>query len=104
MCQGIPESVRKCKDYDTCPVCMKAKQIRLPLNTDRSKAKRPLEIIHSDVCRPTDPTTYDDKKYFFTCVDDYTHFCKIYLLENKNEVYAFLKECINEAECHFNTK
>jgi hypothetical protein len=33
-----------------------------------------------------------------------THFCKIYLLENKNEVFTFLKEYINEAECHFNTK
>jgi hypothetical protein len=56
------------------------------------------------VCGPIDPTTYDDKKYFLTCVDDYTHFCKIYLLENKNEVHTFLKEYVNEAECHFNTK
>jgi hypothetical protein len=31
-------------------------------------------------------------------------FVKIYLLDNKSEVYAFLKEYVNEAECHFNTK
>ncbi|PNF18188.1 hypothetical protein B7P43_G18259 [Cryptotermes secundus] len=83
---------------------MQAKQVRLPFDTGRSRAGRPLEIIHSDVCGPTDPTSYDNKKYFLTCVDDYTHFCKIYVLENKSEVYTFLKECVNEAECHFNTR
>ncbi|PNF39991.1 hypothetical protein B7P43_G15692 [Cryptotermes secundus] len=57
ICQGIPESVSKCKSVDTCSVCMQAKQVRLPFDTERSKAGRPLEIIHSDVCGPTDPTT-----------------------------------------------
>jgi hypothetical protein len=67
---------RSCKDYDTCPLCIKAKQISLRINTDRSKAKRPLEIIHTIVCGPIDPTTYDDKEYFLTRVDDFTHFWK----------------------------
>jgi hypothetical protein len=68
---------------------MKAKQSRLPFNTKRSKARKPLEIIHSDVCGPIDPATYENKKYFLTYVDDYTHFCKICLLENKNKVTHF---------------
>jgi hypothetical protein len=104
MCEEIPEIVRKCKDYDTCPICMKAKQSRLPFNTKRSKAIKPLEITHSDVCGPIDPTTYENKKYFLICVDDYMHVCKIYLLENKNEVYTFLKEYASEAERQLNTK
>jgi hypothetical protein len=71
MCEGIPESIRKCKDYDTCPICMKVKQSRLPFNTKRRKARKPLEIIHSDVCGPIDPTTYENKKYFLACADDH---------------------------------
>jgi hypothetical protein len=56
------------------------------------------------VCGPIDPTTYENKKHFLACVDDYTHFFKIYLLENKNEVYTFLKEYVREAEHQLNTK
>ncbi|PNF16926.1 hypothetical protein B7P43_G03693 [Cryptotermes secundus] len=104
ICQGLPESVSKCKNFDICSVCMQAKQVRLPFDTERSRAGKPLEIIHSDVCGPIDSTAYDNKKYFLTCVDDYMHFCKIYLLENKSEVYTFLKEYVNEAECHFNKR
>jgi hypothetical protein len=33
-----------------------------------------------------------------------THFCKICILENKNEVYTFLKEYVSEAERQLNTK
>jgi hypothetical protein len=83
---------------------MQAKHVRLPFNTERSRAEKPLKIIHNDVCRPTDPATYDNKKYFLTCVDDYTHFCKIYMLGDKSGVYTFLKEYVNEAQCHFDTK
>ena len=76
VCQGIPESMSKCKNFDTCSVCMQAKQVRLPFDTERSRAGKPLEIIHSDVCGPIDPTTYDNKKYFHRCVDDYKQFLR----------------------------
>jgi hypothetical protein len=46
---------------------MQAKQVKLPFDTERSRAKKPLEIIHSDVCGQIDPTTYDRKKYFLVC-------------------------------------
>jgi hypothetical protein len=54
---------------------MQAKQVKLPFGTKSRRAKYQLEIIHSDVCGPIDPTPYDSKKYFLSCVDDYTHFC-----------------------------
>jgi hypothetical protein len=65
---------------------MRARIVRSPFNKKRDRAKRPLQIIHSDVCGPTDPETYDNKRYFLNCIDDYTQFCKVYLIKHKPEV------------------
>lgn len=84
--------------------CLKAKLTRLPFNKKRSNAKRPLELIHTDVCGPVDPLTWDKKKYFFTFIDDYTHFVMVYLLERKYEVSDKIKEYINLVETKWNIK
>lgn len=104
MSVGMPLNLNNCKDHEFCKVCIEAKQVRLPFNSKRERATKPLQIIHSDVCGPIDPPTYDGKKYFLTCVDDYTHFTKVYLLASKSEVFEFIKEYVNEAESHFNLR
>lgn len=104
MCSGVPETVEECKTDSQCETCLKAKLVKNPFNTERKRATRPLQIIHSDVCGKIDPPTYNNKNYFMTCVDDYTHFVKVYLLQHKSEAVEFLKEFINESEAHFNIK
>lgn len=74
-----------------CEVCMEAKQVRLPFNTKRYKAVRNLQILHTDVCGPITPNTWDGKKYMLTVLDDYSHFVKVYLLKNKNETFDNIK-------------
>ncbi|GMF42324.1 unnamed protein product [Phytophthora lilii] len=49
-------------------------------------AKKLLEVIHSDVCGPMQTSTFGDKRYFVTFIDEYSHFCVVYLLRNKSEV------------------
>jgi transposase InsO family protein len=83
---------------------MRARIVRSSFNKKRDRAKRPFQIIHSDVYGPTDPETYDNKRYFLTCINDYTHFCKVYLLKHKSEVADCLKKYGNEAESHFNVR
>lgn len=51
-----------------------------------------------------EPKTHDGRSYFLTCIDDYTHFCKVYLLKTKDKANQYLKEYINEGEAYFNLK
>lgn len=93
------------KNFDaTCEVCLMAKQMRSPFNSVRTRAKRPLEIIHTDVCGPIDPSTHDNKKYFVTFIDDYTNYTMVYLLRAKYEVFEIIKEYIVEVEAKWNMK
>lgn len=42
---------------------------------DKILIKRPLFIVHSDVCGSITPLTIDNKNYFVLLVDQYTHYC-----------------------------
>ena len=81
-----------------CEICILAKQTRLPFDNNRSRAVRPLELIHSDVAGPIDPPTWDGKNYYVTFRDDYTNFTQTYLIEAKSEVEDIFKEYVAEVE------
>lgn len=85
-----------------CEVCIKSKQVRNPFSTTRSRATRPLEILHIDICGPIEPTTWDEKNYILTILDDFTHYSVVYLLKHKYEATDYLKQCIEEMEAHKN--
>jgi len=92
------------KAKKVCEVCLEAKQTRSPFKSERTRTSRPLEIIHTDVCGPVDPVTWDGKKYFTTFLDDYTHFLMVYLIEGKYEVIDAIKEYVAEVEAKWNYK
>lgn len=104
-CEGINLQLKDLEELETvCEICQQAKHSRLKFGTTRSKAKRPLEIIHTDVCGPIDPVTWDKKRYFVSFHDDYTHYTLVYLIKNKSEVKDILKEYVKRVEACWNSK
>ncbi|XP_076620030.1 uncharacterized protein LOC143341187 [Colletes latitarsis] len=66
---------------DICETCVKSKQIRTSFNNERTRAKGPLEILHTDLCGPIDPTTWN-----------------VYLIESRSEVSDILKQHVKRRE------
>lgn len=78
-------SLKKLKNYDTilglnnfqinniefCESYVRGKMIRNTFQT-RTKSKRPLEIIHTDICGPIQPTSHERGNYFITFIDGYS--------------------------------
>lgn len=95
---GMDIKIQDIKDFSDCETCHKAKQTRKPHKSIRHRAQRPLEIIHSDLCGPINPSTYNDEKYILTFLDDYTHHLKIQLLKRKDETTEYIKNYIEESE------
>lgn len=87
-----------------CDICIKSKQTRLPFNSERTRANRPLEIIHTDVCGPFEQSTWDGNKYFVSLIDDFTNFVMVYPIKGKFEVPSIIKEYIAEVEGKWNLK
>lgn len=88
-----------------CEPCVLGKQTRKPFSKDHDpRSNRPLEIIHSDVCGPIDPITWNGGKYFVTFIDDYSHFSAVYIIMKKSEVLQKFKEYVALCTAKFNTK
>lgn len=87
-----------------CTTCIQGKQTKLPHNQERRSAKRPLELVHSDLCGPVNPQSYDGKRYVVTFIDDFTHFAVVYNLSKKSETFQAFKMFEAMATAHFGKK
>jgi len=68
----------------TCLVCAtaKAKQ-QFQHTTPSTRAKKPLELIHSDLCRPISPISPSSCRYYILYIDDYSRLSWVYFLRTK---------------------
>jgi len=106
--------------HKTCEGCLFGKQSRNNFkNSGLQRAKKPLEVVYSDVCGPLNSNSLGGNRYFLTFVDEFTRKIWIYLLKEKCEVFErFVKFCakverqsgyaltifINDGGVEFNSK
>ena len=69
-----------------CEGCEKGKSKRLPFPASRSRAKQPLDLIHSDLDEMP-VLSIGRYKYTATYLDDYSLFGVMFYLKNKNEEF-----------------
>lgn len=89
-----------------CEACINGKQTRLPFNQikDKTYIARPLYVVHSDVCGPITPPTFDNKNYYVLFVDQFTHYCVVYPITYKSDVFLVFKDYVAKSEAKFNIK
>lgn len=91
-------------DLDFCDCCVKSKKTREPFTKTRPSTRRLLERVHTDVCGPFSTPTYDGYLYYVTFTDDFSHLTITYLIKKKSDVFETLKEYVETAEAHCNTR
>ena len=56
------------------------------------KAKKPLELVHTDFCGPMRTQSIGHSDYFLTFIDDYSRKTWVYFLKKKSETFSKFKE------------
>lgn len=98
-------TIEDCGIRDTCECCIKGKMSRLPFpQVSESRSKAPLDLLHTDVCKPMQVKTPGGKRYALTVIDDYSRFTHIYLLDKKSSTNIALKRYIDLVSNKFNRK
>ena len=101
---GLDDISDELIDNSDCVSCIQSKQTALPFNrTVENRSSRLLELTHSDLCK-IENSTHDGKHYILTLVDDFSHFCTVYLLKHKSETSNYIKEYFNRVTAMFNVK
>lgn len=85
---------------ETCVSCLKGKQTRKPFPQATSyRASKPLELVHTDLCRPITPPTPSHKRYVFALIDDHSRYMWTVLLKDKSEAFEkfkIFKRCVEQ--------
>ncbi|KAE8676644.1 hypothetical protein F3Y22_tig00111582pilonHSYRG00249 [Hibiscus syriacus] len=76
-----------------CEGCLVGKQFRksFPKESD-TRAKKPLELIHTDVFGPIKPSSLGNSNYFLLFIDDFSRKTWVYFLKQKSEVFEVFKK------------
>jgi len=77
-----------------CEPCTTGKQHRLPFKPSTSAAKRPLALVHTDVCGPLPITSMGGSNYFVTLLDDYSKLSAVRPLARKSDTATAVKETL----------
>ena len=67
---GVPQVHEE--KHNHCKVCALGKNIRKPFPHSEHKSKEPLDLVHSDVCRPMSVHSFIGYSYYVTFIDDYS--------------------------------
>jgi transposase InsO family protein len=68
-----------------CDVCDKAKLKRAHFAPSSSRAKLPLELVHSDTMGPMPERGLEDELYVVTALDDFSGYAEVLLVRSKDE-------------------
>lgn len=76
----------------TCECCLKGKLSRKPfVPVVERKSKRPLDLVHTDLCGPMETFTPSGNRYLMTLIDDYSRFTVVFHLKHKSEAAGRIK-------------
>ena len=86
---GLPQII---PHSNVCEECVVGKQHREQFSKGKVwRARRPLELIHSDICGPINPVSSGKKKYFISFIDDYCRKTWVYFLQEKSKAFTAFK-------------
>lgn len=90
---------------DVCEGCLLGKQHRKPFPSDKAwRAKKVLELVHTDVCGPMRTPSMTQNRYFILFIDDYTRMTWVYFMREKSEVFKIFTKFKNLVENQSNQK
>ncbi|KRX50952.1 Retrovirus-related Pol polyprotein from transposon TNT 1-94 [Trichinella murrelli] len=84
----------KCDAENDCEICLTGKMTSTPFPKVANRAKKQIELIHSDRCGPMPTATPSDHRYMMTFIDDYSRFTVVYLLKTKDEAVDRIKDYV----------
>ena len=82
-----------------CEACVLGKMNRRSFpKKSNGRARKPLEIIHSDVCGPMQINSIGGSRYILSFIDDFSRYAMVYFLKSKSEVIEKFKQYVQLVE------
>ena len=87
-----------------CEPCLAGKMNANPFPPSKTRASKPLELIHTDLHGPFKTRTMSGYRYWITFIDDYTRFRAVMFLKSKDQAFDAFRRYKAYAESHLGAK
>ena len=84
--------IKNFEKMSKCEVCIRGKMTQKPFPKKSERKTELLESIDSDICEPMRTESLGKARYFVTFIDNFSRWCVIKTIRNKNEVFQAFKE------------
>ncbi|KAL4017193.1 hypothetical protein IC575_024869 [Cucumis melo] len=75
-----------------CEGCLHGKQLRKSFPQESSsRPRRPLELVHTNLCGPIKPSSFGHNNSFLLFIDDFSRKTWVYFVKEKSEVFGMFK-------------
>jgi hypothetical protein len=102
MLKGLPQL--EVRTDTVCAGCQYGKAHQLPYEESKFKAKKPLELVHSDVFGPVKQASISGMRYMVTFIDDFSRYVWVYFQKEKSETFSKFQEFKSAAEAEIGEK
>jgi hypothetical protein len=90
--EAVREIPKISKPMNTlCKHCLQGKQTKTKFKSNEYSTKKSLEIVHTDLCKPTRKNRLNGERYFMLLIDDYTRMIIFFFLKKKSEAFEHFK-------------
>lgn len=100
--RGLPNLKNQTLNCEPCKLSKTRRKSFKPLG--RVRSKKPLELLHMDLCGPLPDVAVGGFRYFLTITDDYSRKVTTYALKEKREVFKFFTSYQKRVERFLNCK
>jgi hypothetical protein len=80
------------KNVSDCDTCIRGKMTNDRSRVPDAKATRPLDLVHSDLAGPMDPTSREGFRYTLGFTDDFSGLVNTYFLKSKSDTTEATKQ------------
>ena len=94
----IGPNLKRTSQQIKCDICIEGKMTSTPFKRRENISKKPLELVHTDLCGPMRTQSVGGARYFLTFIDDYSRWCHVYFLRTKDQVTNVFVEYKNLVE------
>ena len=92
---GLKIATDAAKGAHKCEPCLATKMTKKPFSASKTRATKPLQLVHSDVAGPMrTPNKLDGHLYVISFTDDYSRYTKVYTMKTKSEALSKFKQYI----------
>ena len=90
--KGMTISGPATKESESCDICVEGKFLSTRKRSASTKATKPLELFHTDLCGSIDPVAEVNFKYTISFTDDFSGFIFVYFLMAKSDAILATKQ------------